>query len=93
VPVSLHFRLAYHARVRVPIVAAASVALSVPAPADRLHAATVLVAIDCDHPKVARSLVESALDDVQRIQRLIDGSEREGWLGRELLDELVSDLP
>lgn len=47
------------------IVAATSVALSVPAPADRLHAAAVLVAIDGDHAQVAKSLVESTLDDLR----------------------------
>jgi len=47
------------------IVTLTAAALSLPAPADRIHAAAVLVALDGDHAKVARSLVESALDDLR----------------------------
>jgi hypothetical protein len=47
------------------LVVAAAAALSLPAPADRLHAAAVLVAIEGDHAGVAKSLVESALDDLR----------------------------
>lgn len=64
-PISLHFSLAYHAVVLALLVTATAAALSLPAPADRLHAAAVLVAIDGDHEEVARSLVESALDDLR----------------------------
>ncbi len=47
------------------VVTAAAVALSLPAPADRLHAAAVLVAVEGDHAKVAQSLVESAVDELR----------------------------